>query len=487
MGFSYNNKYLIPAPFLEIKKIYGFLDDGRKVNRGFEINILGKLEPNKGSPNSSGDFHTTSGYPSDESNSIDSYLTVILKKYEAIRSLFSENGKQLKVQGYDGGASLTCNPIVLEISEPKGNVISWAHLADYQVRLRAEQIYIDGSALSHDIDISGQHIEKFEEAWNLEGVDESQRIFRLTHQLSAKGLTYYDTSGNLKLAWQNAENYILNNNFLGIDNTRLYASGVINRGLLYNSGGVSINSELQPFNYLRANSVSETAGTFSVTETWICYDPGSGAYATEEFQIDTRESSDNGIKEVTVQGNIKGLEYRNNSGYFNIISNRWENAQAKFTEVENLLHARAENISELTLNPTPLQKVIGRNSVQGTINYNYVFNNRPEPLTSGALSETISVSYENPCDVFAEIPIVGQASGPIIQGMATYTSKKKSLVVQIVMSPKTYGGSAPTMPNTAALLSTYAPTGATVKKARDVENWSENGIYSRNVSWTYKT
>ena len=152
------------------------------------------------------------------------------------------------------------------------------------------------------------------------------------------------------------------------------------------------------------------------------------------------------------------------------------------------MYGRAQNIASVTLNPTPLQKTIARNSIQGTINYNYVYNNRPSPTTSGALSEVVSVAYENPADIFAEIPIIGQASGPIIQGMSTYTSRKKNLSIEIVSSPKVYGGSTPTMPDTTSLLATHVPTGVSVlKKARDIETWSERtGRYSRNVSWTYQ-
>ena len=486
MPLSYNGSYLIPAPPIEIKKVYTTTEDGRKAGRYFDIILFGKIEPGKGSPNSTGTFHTAAGYPTDENVSSDSYLTVMMKKYEAIQSLFSQNGKQFKIQGYDGGAELTCNPTVIDISEPKGNVTSWAQLADYQIRLRAEQIYINGSALSHDIDLGSNHIEKFEENWNIETVDEIQRTFRLTHQVSAKGMTYYDPSGNLRYAWQNAQNYVLNNNLLGIDSSRLYASGIINGGLLYNSGGASINNSLTPFNYLRANNVSETAGTFTVTETWICFDPGSGAYAIEEFQVDTRESIENSLTEVTIQGNIKGLEYRNNSGYFNVISDRWTNAQSKFSQVQSVLFSRASTISSITLNPTPVQKIVSRNSIQGNISYNYSYNNRATPYTSGALSEVISITFENPADVFAEIPIIGQAAGPIIQGMATYTSRKKNLSIEIVTSPRVYGGGTPTMPDTTALLVANIPTGTVVKKSRDIETFNDKGRYSRSVSWTYR-
>lgn len=475
MPVIYNSKKIIPAPFIRYTRVPVVNDDGTRIGSTFNITVEGKLTVDKGSPNSAGTFWTVSGYPPDETIPVDSWLTTMLRKQEALRSLFSEDGKSFEVQGYDGMQPMKCNPRIKNIDFNRGNVTSWTNLCDYTINLEADIIYVNGTALGEDTgDLVNYHVDKFDESWAVESADDIGRTFRLTHQLSAKGKRFFDDTGTLVYeAWQNAQNYLLNKIQLGIDSAKMIAAGVLD------------NTTLQAYNYMRSQNINEAGGTCSISETWLCFDPGAGAHAVEDFTVNTR-SGNEGLTTVSIEGTIKGLEIRNNTTR-TLISTRWTNAQAKFAEVLSLLPSRAQTISGYNLNPIALNRTIGRNEINGTINYNYEYNNRPSTALAGAISESITFNYENQADVFATIPVLGRALGPVLQPISTYTAKKFSINYEAVVQASTQDAVA-TKPNTDAIINTYLPAFSNLRfKDRDIESWSPStGRISRQVSFTYE-
>lgn len=472
MSVSYNGKKIIPGPFASISKNYVTTDDGRKISSGFQITLEGTLVAYKGSPTTSGTFWELSGYPPDEVIGQDSYLTAILRKQEALRELFADEGKSFEIQGYDGAAPLKANPrLAGPIDFRRGSPISWVHKCEFTVTLLADVIYINGTSIGEDDDeLTQYHIDKFTENWNIESADENSRTFRLTHQLSAKGKRFYDEAGTLtQEAWENARDYVLVRTGLGIDATQMIASGVLD-----------LNT-YTAYNYLRNQSVNEAGGEFSVAETWLCFNNSGGYHAIEEFSVNTRIGEDNKVS-VGVEGNIKGLELRDNTTRA-LVSTRWENASGKWDEVSGLLSDRASNLSGYSLHPTPMNRTIGRNEINGVVNYSYEYNNRPTAFINGAVSEVINISYDNPCDIFAEIPIVGRAAGPLLQDMETKTSRKRNLSIEYVMASS--GQSLLVEGDTDALVALYTPSAYQVFKSKDTPTFSPTtGRGSRNVSWT---
>ncbi len=66
MTVSYGGKLLIPAPFVTVQREALAREDGKLLCHAFTLQLKGKLVAYKGSPSSTGAFHTTSGYPADE-------------------------------------------------------------------------------------------------------------------------------------------------------------------------------------------------------------------------------------------------------------------------------------------------------------------------------------------------------------------------------------------------------------------------------------
>lgn len=478
MPVLYDSKKLIPVERAQIRKIFNKNEDGLSVGAGFEIVVEGKLVVDKGSPNSSGVFWDASDYPPDENITSTSWLGAILRKQEAMRQLFANEGRTLEIQGYDGTAPIKCNPRLrgpIEFLPPGQGRSVWTNYCDYRIVFEADILYLNGTSLGEDeSDLTTYHIERYDETWQLEPGDDLARTYRLSHQLSAKGKRFYDETGTLtQQAWENARDYVTNKLLLGLDNTKMAATGVLN------------NSNFGAFNYVRSQTVNESAGTFSVGESWLCFEAGTGYPAIEEFSVSTRIGEGN-LSNVTVEGTIRGLEVKNNTSYA-LTSTRWFNASGKFTEVEPVILARAQNFGGVQLNPTILNKVVGRNEIQGTVTYSYEYNNRPTSAINGAISEIISINYDNQADLFAVIPVIGRAAGPVLQDLLSKTERGLSVSIEAVLPASTITTPA-TKPDTNTLVSGYAPSFTSFRKtARDNEQWVDRtGRYSRNISWIYE-
>ncbi len=470
MPVIYNSKKLIPAPFVSISKSYDVADDGTILGKTYNIEVKGKFVAWMGSPNAAGVLWDQSGYPPDDTFNADGLLKSILRKQDAVRKLFADQGKVFEIQPLDGSASMKCNPRVLRVEVPDGH---WAtNPTDYTVFLEASSLEINGA--EDEADIEDYKITKASDEWGIEILDEKLNTYRLTHTASAIGKRFFESDGSESASpWENAREYVLSKIGLGLKASRMVAADVLDA------------NTLQAFNYLRSQTLNELTGAFAVTETWLCYDPQGGAAAYDEFQVSTRTSLE-GRTSVGVSGNITGLAQYNNTTRVLTIS-RWTNASAKWTSIGSSLLTRAQTISGVTLNPTALQTQVGSNQVAGTVSYDYEYDDRPTATISGARSEHIFQDDDNAADVFAKIPVMQQPIGPVMQDIGSKTEKHRTISITAQMPAKTMSYT-PTRPSTSSILASYIPTGthSAVFVSRDQEHWDPyTGQYSRNTTWEY--
>lgn len=471
---AYDGYQVTPGGFLSIERLYNEMGNGKKVGKGYQITLEGKFLPNKGSPTSSGTSWAIAATPTEETITADGYLTSMINKQKALQNLFTNDGKQFYVQGYDSGATLTCNPRVKNIQFPKGGgQTSWAQLSDYRITLEAETLYVGGVALVEgNTDLTTYHVENAEDAWNLEVLDENIGTYRYSRQLSAKGKTYYSSSGTQDYQpWEYAQSYVLNKLGLGINMTILKATGVLN------------DTGLSGYNYLRTQNLNVANGTFSVGESWIAFNPMGGYPASDTYDIDVK--TDNaGFTQVDLKGKIEGFEVRNGSSRA-LISSKYTNANGKYLATVSSFLQRASGTAGVLLNPVALNSTTSLNPITGVINYNVSYDNRKTPVLAGATMESISVNFEYACDLFAEIGILGRAAGPLLQSIQSQTAARKTISVEAVFPARTQIF-APTKPDTNVLVSGLMPIATYVGKSRDSESWSEaTGKYSRNTTFTY--
>lgn len=475
MPVIYNSNLITPAPFISISKQYTTLPDGQIVGKIYHLVVRGKTLAWMGSPNSSKQWDTTGVGLADENIPASSRLGALLRKQEALRALFSQEGLLFEIQPLDGTKSISCNPRIKSLEFSDG---PWFNYFDWVLTLEAD--VLNGLGAEEDVALDTYKIQSATNDWVLEPTDELGRVWKLSHNVSAVGKRFYDTNGSLtKPAWQNARDYVLGAVGLGLDSSRLLSSGVVN------------GDGLTAYNYLRSEHTNELAGSHAVSENWLAFDltnqPDSvntTVPAIEDFTVSTRISAQEGnLTRVTVEGTIRGLEQRDNTTHA-LIKSRFANAQAKWAAIHPYLYMRATGLAGALLNQQYLDFTSGQNEINGTINYQVTYDNRANNLVPGALTETITTTVEGASDVFAALPVPGRLLGPVLQSLNTVTANSITVNIEAVLQATVQGYNA-VEPDTDAIVLSFAPFGSFLSS--DVATWSpRTGRYQRQTKYTYE-
>jgi hypothetical protein len=151
--------------------------------------------------------------------------------------------------------------------------------------------------------------------------------------------------------------------------------------------------------------------------------------------------------------------------------------------------------------------VVGRNPLQGTIDYTIEYDTRPMKLVENAKSEAISISDNIGGDLFASVFVLGRTAGPVLQDLGTKPANTRTLNIEIVIEPPTYGDR--TTATMHALMVDQKPMNnvswsgnlnnlvaaanpayqgfTTVFQDQPQENWDFiEGRYSYTTTWTYE-
>jgi len=479
---------------------------------------------------------------------MDTPAQAIYSKQKALRALFARDGQRLIVSDIfdDREAAWFCHPRVISVEFDEGQYIS---KCGYTIVLEADILFNgEGADVLLDIDakagenfvprnysdfISGMGvidgpdgpsgsglIEDFTESWSIE-VDESQgesdllpRTYRITHDLSAVGKQFYEKDGvNRVPAWKQAKNFLLRKlgEYGGVDggpeNTYPNIMGKIG------SGTINLVESYQGFNHVRNESLDVTAGSFNISETWIM----ASGKAHEQFNSSISTSNTDPFVTVQLDGTIKGLSEIMPSGYGDVLSTAtsgaFANAYGKWKDVSNGgkfgvtsdIFKRANNLVAPQLNSSPVSVSLQTNEFTGDLSYSLSFNNRPQNFISGAIAEQITVNDTYPGDVFAVIPVLGRATGPVLQYVGGRTEYSRDVQVNLTMdyTKVPYGSGRnplllkkpsviqPTAGQLFNLISDLSPRGEPgVRKyfvSPPQETWNpKDGSYSFTIKFTYE-
>lgn len=241
--------------------------------------------------------------------------------------------------------------------------------------------------------------------------------------------------------------------------------------------GIVLSEGLNLYNHIRSIESNVSAGSYSITDTWLAL--GTDKKYTEEFTWEI--STDNKrLKTITLQGTIKGLESSDPYTIFpsalmtgdissnfpehfngqNKANNKYINALNTYTsDIKPNLYARAAYALSVTnsglnnqsyfdkgsylLNTVPLSYTETLNPNAGTIGYNVVYDTRPGPWLSGAITATLTVTDNNAADQVAEVFVLGRPLGPVLEAVGkTKTTRRLNLDVVYDM-PRTFGEAHP--------------------------------------------
>jgi hypothetical protein len=286
------------VPFITFNKEYNRADDGTIIGSTFNVTLEGTVTP------------VLIGA---EVN-----ITAVDDLQDEIREIFNKDGMRLE---------LKCGSDVLLKAFPRINSIEfgpenthWVQKSPYTINLEFDE----DESLNEEDHTGGDYVKSASESWGVEFDDGKNfhswniggsddvlpYVVRITHNVSAVGKRHYEENGPLAFhsgaiereAWEQAREYVVPR--LGFDATKLECSGTFNLD----------GSLFSVFNHLRNCNIDELGGAYSVTETWLGVPTGVNGVidaGLEDFNINVRNSTDNGLTNVSIDGTIIGLEERN--------------------------------------------------------------------------------------------------------------------------------------------------------------------------------
>lgn len=459
----------------------------------------------------------------------------IFFKQKALRALFAQDGQRIEITDWSGGeASIVCYPRTINVEFQEG---IYVERCDFTITLESDTLLIgngseneivdiEGSLVSYDgvsyqgkteqqllVALSGAFISDFSEDWAIE-VDETQgespdlpRSYRITHNLNATGKTHYGPDGKKK-AWEQARKFVQQRMSNDInDYPNIFGK--------IGSGTINLVDTYRGYNHVRTEQLSESAGTYSVSETWLI----ASGVAYENFNLSLSSSIDAPFVSVSIDGTIKGLSeippsgFGSSSNFYGTKKSAYDNALNKYNQITNSgqfgltsdVYKRANNSVAVQLNSQPRSVSIGSNQYTGELTYNLQFDNRPTNIVSGVLSESISVNDTYPGDVFAVIPVIGRKTGPVLQYIGGRTEYKRDISINLTMdyTKVPYGSQRntlllqkpsviePTATQIAQLINELSPANEPgIRKyfiSPPSESWNpKEGTYSLNIGWTYE-
>lgn len=432
-------------------------------------------------------------------------LKSIILKQNALRDLFSNDGNKIEISSINNSKIIfvpnftsinfeeglyidTCKYTVnLESSllfDASGNVYTEALIgstfspnnydlergADFYLR---ETNDINRKNIDSIINRWGGIVEDFSDTWSIEtdeangqtiDVDNISPIsYIVTRNMSATGKTFYDLSVKKYEAWEQALGFIKKTllqepqaspegggaNLLDNEKYKQYPGYSLNN--LYANGSLNLPSFYRGYNHVRTLNIDKTAGSCSVSDTWLL---ASGQSHLENYTINIGKSIDSNLFKVKIDGTITGLSDMHprtysaiDINYFNENNTPYAKAINKYNNISNnglfgfnsILYNRASNacsyVENIHLNAEPLSVSIGSNENAGTITYSLEFDNRPTNVFGDSvLFENISVSDNYPGDVFAIIPVIGRQTGPILQYIKGRTEYSRSVNIELILN-----------------------------------------------------
>jgi hypothetical protein len=403
-----------------------------------------------------------------------------------LRNTFSIDGQNLTIGCGDNTSTTNIVYSGIKISKYGASKTdnNWTSTIDYSIELQSEV---------KDASNSIFHVSQTQDDYTIETIDEynwtarsplilgslgfgspkydaglAYPLYRITRTLGAVGKfipTGTGIGGSGLSAVSGAKDWV---NF-HLSQTPKY-TGVIDKGLTL-------------YNFVRSINVSDTEGSYKITDTWLGM-PGNALGYIETFSVEN--TLDNTmLRTVVINGSIKGLEpfqsgniYDTNSVTYitgglsgslatlhNSFTKNDKDYNNKFiaaisgysgVKIEMLNRANSfantgdrsffpplfkdqfksdrnrPNGYENAMNPIPFNIQEGFNPSEGTVTYSWTFNNRPINLIPGSISETLTVEDTSAIPVIASIFVLGRKLGPILQDLGTITAASRNVTFEVI-------------------------------------------------------
>jgi hypothetical protein len=345
MPVTYGGVEIRPGPRVAINIEHRLTGDGRRLTDVVTATLRGDLVPEK-----------IDGV--EAAVPIEARLSTILSQQKFLRDTFAVDGKIFQVQGWDDGVPVRFPARVRSISLPEG---IWVSDSQYE-------IVLEGPSISGE-DAANPYVESCNESWQIEE-DEQTWLTKVQHTVQAKGVSKMDGVGGIETpAWQNARTFAKTK--LGLGWTTIGDSyWSPQSGQTIAAGSAATLASTLAWNPVHSDTVDEIEGTYSATETWVL---GPSAYWEEaRIGVKTSDADPSSMVAVSLGGTIHGLFQA--SGDF---ASKYANAVAGWEAVRDTLLDRAQGAAgSATISPHPVTAEVDFSVREGTVSYQYEFNNR---------------------------------------------------------------------------------------------------------------
>ena len=496
MPVKINNVNIVPAPLVTFSKSY-IKNSSGVIGADYTITLNGDLIAYKGNPessgttatitNSSGVSYSTYSPDDDPINTLltpDGYLTAIMKKQEFLRNIVSSglssgSGVKLEISGFnqDRGIKAFCDLENLDFDDKS----RWTNVCGYTMTLKTNRFTESANSIfsnNSSEDSFQYYISDAQNSWSFNETDsytattgniqDQRKIYTVTHSVSAVGQRVYNSGSLASTPIQQASGYV--HNVIGLGYNTIPSTYL---GL--SSGVVAANRKI-------VENINPYNGTYSIEEEFSLLPSGQLASETVSITIDNDLGS---LTKVQINGTITGF---NSSGVLSKSVNNYINAESYWAAISGSLYSRANSYygGSYSLNTVELSRSVGKNYQEGTISYNYSYDNRPANLISGALSEDIQISDIYPGQIINILPVIGR-SQPIIQYVNSRSEYKRTLQVNANLIPSGSSMVKPSYTDLQTIYDLYKPVGMKVYYSAPSEYLNtKTGQYSYSVEWTYE-
>ncbi len=341
------------------------------------------------------------------------------------------------------------------------------------------------------------------------------KVYTLTNTVSATGLKKYSSPGTAAVdgeAFRQAVQWVktrlvydpaveitedlmgdetfFQSKFLPIEMNKPDATDDLGFNLKRGASSAEGAPAYKGYNHTRSVSSDQNVGSYSVTDTWTLSQVGFESTHSLEFNFEGDINAEG--NSVTVNATFQGLSATDSRS---TQIDKYAGALKAFKTVKPLIPALAIKVYEdsegaFALNTDlKLSETVGHNKVSGTITYSVSFNDYEKPGTENAITERITINYNNDKGeqkLIAILPIIGRANGPIIQDIETTQISSRTITADIVM--KRGAGK----PDGTAAVAKYRPEGwdatedVNVYLTASTESWNPNTrAYNKSETWEF--
>ena len=331
------------------------------------------------------------------------------------------------------------------------------------------------------------------------------KTYSLTHTVSATGLKRYKEAGKLETdgeAFRQAVLWVKDR--LVSDPTEVQTEDLMGDEKFFQSKflpiemnmpektddlGFNLKAGTTPYkgyNHTRSVSSDQNVGSYSVTDTWVISQDSFESTHSLEFNFEN--SPDGQGAKVSANATFQGLSTIDYKSEESTKTDKYAGALKAFGVVRPLIPALAVKVYEdsegaFALNTDlKFSESIGHNKVSGTVTYSVSFNDYTLPKIAGAVSESVTINYNNDRGeqkLIAILQVIGRAGGPIIQDIGTTQISSRTIAVDIVM-PRGAG-----KPDGGAAIDPYRPIGTTYLTS-STESWNpQTRSYNKSETWEY--